>query len=266
MKPLLLLLTLMTFAVQAGLITEERRYEVNGKTYRGYLALDDTAPAPLPGVLVVHEWWGHNDYVRERARMLAELGYAAFAIDMYGDGKTATHPDQAGAFAKASLASLPKAEQRFNAALALLAADSRVDGSRLAAIGYCYGGGVVLHMARAGAQLQAVASFHGSLAPKADPLPAHSPVAIAVFNGAADPLVPAEQVTAFREEMMNANADHLLVNYEGALHAFTNPDADRTAAEFGLPLAYNQAADRDSWQRLQTFLKEKLEPENESAQ
>ena len=254
MKPLLLL-TLMTFAVQAGLVTEERRYEVNGKTYRGYLALDDAAPAPLPGVLVVHEWWGHNDYVRERARMLAELGYAAFALDMFGDGKTATHPDQAGAFARASLASLPEAEQRFNAALALLAADSRVDGSRLAAIGYCYGGAVVLHMARVGADLRAVASFHGSLTPKGNPLPAHSPIRIAVFNGADDKMVPTEQVTAFRNEMEQAGADYQLVNYPG----FTNPESNKAAAEYGLLVGYNQAADEDSWQRLQEFLRESLE-------
>ncbi len=253
-----LLFMLLSTALHAEVITEERDYQVDGQTFRGYFAIDRTATTPLPGVLVVHEWWGLNDYVRERARMLAELGYAAFALDMYGDGNTATHPTQAGAFAEASLSSLPQAEQRFNAALALLAADERVDGSRIAALGYCYGGGVVLHMARAGAKLKAVASFHGSLAPKSAPLPSHSPVRIAVFNGAADPLVPAAQVAAFREEMEQAGADYLLINYPGALHGFTNPAANETATEFGLPLGYDKAADEDSWQRLQVFLNQSL--------
>lgn len=253
------LLMLLTTTVHAALITEERDYQVGDQTFRGYLAMDDSATSPLPGVLVVHEWWGLNDYVRERTRMLADLGYAAFALDMYGEGKTATHPDQAGEFAQASLASLPRAETRFNAALALLADDPRVDGSRMAAIGYCYGGAVVLHMARAGANLRAVASFHGALTPKGNPLPTHSQTRIAVFNGAADPMVPAEQVTAFRNEMAQTGADYSLVSYPGARHGFTNPASDLAATEFGLPLGYDRAADEDSWQRLQEFLRESLE-------
>ncbi|PSJ47862.1 dienelactone hydrolase [Zobellella endophytica] len=248
------LLLAVGFPAQAALVTEELDYQVDGQSYKGYLAFDDSIEQPVPGVLVVHEWWGHNDYVRRRAEMLAELGYVALALDMYGDGKQAAHPTQAGEFAQASMASLPQAERRFNAARDLLAGHERVDGGRIAAIGYCYGGGVVLHMARSDAALAAVASFHGTLTPRANPLPAGSPVRIAVFNGAADPMVPSEQVEAFRQEMDTAGADYLLVDYPGALHAFTNPDADRLAAEFNMPIGYDQTADQDSWQQLQTFL------------
>lgn len=249
---------LLACSAQAAVITEELEYRVGDQTFKGYLAIDDAHPGPVPGVLVVHEWWGHNDYARQRADMLAKLGYAALALDMYGDGRQASHPEQAGEFAQASLASLPQAEARFNAALALLAGDERVDGERIAAIGYCYGGGVVLHMARSGADLDAVASFHGSLTPLAAPLPAGSQTRIAVFNGAADPLVPAEQVAAFRQEMDAAGADYLLVDYPGALHGFTNPAADQAAARFGLPLGYDRDADQDSWRQLQAFLQASL--------
>ncbi len=247
------------FSTQAAVVTESISYQVDGQEFKGYLAFDDRKAAPLPGVLVVHEWWGQNDYIRRRAKMLAELGYVALALDMYGDGREARHPDKAGEFARASLASLPLAERRFNAAHALLAEHPLVAGSPMAAVGYCYGGGVVLHMARTDAPLAAVASFHGSLAPKANPLPAGSKIRIAVFNGAADPLVPAEQVAAFRQEMDAASADYFLVNYPGALHAFTNPDADRMAAEFKMPVGYDEAADLDSWRQLQTFLQDSFE-------
>lgn len=252
----LMVAALLGFSAQAAVVTESVTYQVDGQEFKGYLAFDDSRTSPLPGVLVVHEWWGLNDYIRHRAEMLAEVGYVALALDMYGDGKAASHPAEAGEFAKASLASLPLAERRFNAAREQLARHPRVAGSPIAAIGYCYGGGVVLHMVRSGAPLAAVASFHGSLTPKANPLPVGSKTRIAVFNGAADPLVPAEQVAAFQQEMETAGADYLLVNYPGALHAFTNPEADRVAAEFNMPVGYDEAADRDSWSRLQTFLQE----------
>lgn len=239
---------------EAAVVSENLDYEVDGQHFTGYLAFDDSHSDARPGVLVVHEWWGLNDYVRRRADMLAELGYVALALDMYGDGRQASHPQEAGEFAQASMASLPLAERRFNAARDLLAGHERVNGEQIAAIGYCYGGGVVLQMARAGAKLAAVASFHGNLTPRANPLPANSPIRIAAFNGAADPLVPAEQVAAFEQEMQAANADYFVVNYPGALHAFTNPAADKAAAEFGMPIGYDKAADTDSWQRLQLFL------------
>lgn len=252
----LMVAAILGFSAQAAVVTESVSYQVDGQEFKGYLAFDDSLTSPLPGVLVVHEWWGLNDYIRHRAVMLAELGYVVLALDMYGDGKEASHPAEAGEFARASLASLPLAERRFNAAREQLARHPLVAGSPIAAIGYCYGGGVVLHMARSGAPLAAVASFHGSLTPKANPLPADSKTRIAVFNGAADPLVPAEQVAAFQQEMETAGADYVLVNYPGALHAFTNPEAERVAAEFKMPVGYDQAADLDSWSQLQTFLQE----------
>ena len=207
-----------------------------------------------PGVLVVHEWWGLNDYARMRAQKLAELGYVALAVDMYGGGKLATHPDDAKKFAGEVMSNMPEAKARFEAARALLASDPRVDSSKIAAIGYCFGGGVVLNMARAGEPLAAVASFHGMLAGPEPMKPGAFAGHILVATGGADPFVPAEQVEGFKKEMDAAGAHYEVVVYPGAQHAFTNPDANAAATEFKLPLAYDAAADAASWQKLEALL------------
>jgi dienelactone hydrolase len=207
-----------------------------------------------PAVLVVHEWWGLNDYARMRAKKLAEQGYVALAVDMYGGGKLAAHPDDAKKFAGEVLGNMPEAKARFQAARALLAADPRVDASKIAAIGYCFGGGVVLHMARAGEPLAAVASFHGMLG-SAEPMkPGVFTGPILVATGGADPFVPGEQVEAFKKEMDAAGAHYEVVVYPEAKHGFTNPDATAVGAQFQMPLAYDASADAASWQKLQALL------------
>jgi dienelactone hydrolase len=240
----------------AVVITKEIDYQVGGTTLKGYLAYNDAIKGQRPGVLVVHEWWGLNDYVRKRARMLAKLGYAAFALDMYGDGKQAQHPDDARKFSSEVRKNLPLEKERFTAALDVLRGDKHVDPQRVAAIGYCFGGGVVLEMARRGVDLAGVASFHGMLA-TSDPAQAGEVKAsILVMTGADDPFVPAEQVVQFKQEMDAAHVDYEVITYPGAKHGFTNPDADAYGQKFNLPLAYNKTADQKSWQELKRFLQQ----------
>lgn len=229
-------------------------YAAPGVTLKGYYAHDDAKAGKRPGVLVVHEWWGHNDYARKRARMLAEMGYAALAVDMYGDGKTAMHPDDAGKFAAETTKNFEVARARFQAAQEFLSRQPQVDGKRLAAIGYCFGGGVVLNMARQGADLRGVASFHGSLAPANAARPGSVKAKLVVFNGADDPFVKAEAIEAFKKEMTEAKADFRFVNFPGAVHSFTNPDSDELGKKFNMPLRYDAAADQKSWSELKTFL------------
>jgi dienelactone hydrolase len=239
----------------AALRTEVVEYRLGDETFSGYLAWDDAVEGKRPGVLVVHEWWGHNPYARRRAEMLAGLGYTAFALDMYGGGRLAEHPDEAKAFMSAVTSNMPAAEARFSKALEVLQRQDTVDPERVAAIGYCFGGGMVLHMARAGMDLDGVASFHGSLGTQSPAQPGRVKASVLVLNGAADPFVPPEQVQAFEQEMQAAGVDFTLVNYPGVKHSFTNPDADRFGEQFDMPLAYDAAADADSWKQLQAFLK-----------
>jgi dienelactone hydrolase len=237
----------------AEVVTEELIYRHGDTEMRGMLAYDNASQEARPGILVVHEWWGQNDYPRERARGLAALGYAALAIDMYGDGRTAAHPDDAGKFASVVGGNLPLARARFEAALAALREQPTVADDKIAAIGYCFGGGVVINMARLGTDIDGVVSYHGSLTTSDPAGPGDIKTRVLVFNGADDPLVTADQIEAFRNEMDTAGADYQFVNYSGALHGFTNPDADEKGTEFGLPLAYDPEADRDSWERTQKF-------------
>jgi dienelactone hydrolase len=235
--------------VLAEVIGQEISYQYGDTVMNGYLAYDDAIKGKRPGVVVVHEWWGHNAYVRQRADMLARLGYVALAVDMYGDGKTADHPEDAGKFAGAAKKDMNVAKERFQAALNLLNAQSSTDSSKTAAIGYCFGGGLVLEMARMGVDLDAVASFHGSLG-TASPTQSVIKPRILVFNGGADPFVKPEQVAAFKKEMDAAGADYEFIEYPGVKHSFTNPDADEFGQKFNLPLQYDAAADKASWQAM----------------
>ncbi len=234
---------------------EEVTYQAGDTTLEGYIAWDANKAGPRPGVLVVHEWWGHNDYVRRRARMLAEEGYAAFALDMYGDGKQAAHPEDAKKFMMETLSSADIAKTRFSAALDLLKNHPKTEPTKIAAIGYCFGGAVVLQMARSGADLDGVASFHGNLSTESPAAPGVIKAKILVLHGADDPFVPKEQVDAFKEEMDAAGADYTFIAYPGAVHAFTNPAATETGKKFNMPLAYNEEADRKSWAELREFLR-----------
>jgi len=235
-----------------GIVGEEVAYEADGITMQGYLAYDENADGKRPGVLVVHEWWGHNDYARQRARMLAKLGYIAFAVDMYGEGKNTEHPQEAGAFAMAAKSNIEGARVRFEKALEVLASNERTDVEDMAAIGYCFGGGVVLEMARMGVELDGVVSFHGSLDTDNPAQPGQVKASVLVLNGDNDPYVKPEVVSAFKEEMDAADVDYQFVGYD-AVHSFTSPDADRYGEEHGLPLAYDEEVDRASWKAMQDF-------------
>lgn len=248
-----LLIVLLALPVHAAVVTEDVEYEAGGARMIGYLAYDDSVSGPRPGVLVVHEWWGLNDYARSRARQLAELGYTALAIDMYGDGRQADHPERAGALAQEVNGRWDDARARFAAALDLLRAHETTDDDRTAAIGYCFGGGMVLNMAREGVDLKGVVSFHGSLAGQSRAQPGEVSARILVLHGADDPFVPAAEVEGFKAEMAAAGVDYRFVAYPGAVHGFTNPDADRFGAAFGMPLAYDAEADQASWREMRGF-------------
>jgi len=247
-------LCLGTGAAQAAVVGKTIEYSDNGVTLKGYLAWDDAIQGKRPGVLVVHEWWGLNDYARKRARMLAGMGYTALAVDMYGDGKTAQHPDDAGKFSAMVSKNLPLEKSRFDAAKKLLESQKTVEPGAIAAIGYCFGGGVVLNMALMGEDLKAVASFHGALPTGVEVKPGQVKARVAVFTGADDPFSPPQKVEAFEAEMKAAGADYSLTSYPGAKHSFTSPEADALGKKFNLPLAYNAAADKDSWHKLGQLL------------
>lgn len=242
----------------AGVSGREVEYRLGDTVFKGFLANNSDVKGKRPAVLVVHEWWGHNAYARKRARMLAEQGYTALAVDMFGDGKTARHPDEAGKFAGQLMKNKAVAEARFNAALAFLKQEPSVDPTRIAAIGYCFGGGIVLHMARQGADLKGVVSFHGTLATDTPAKPGAVKARVLVFNGEADKMVPPDQVAAFKNEMSRAGASYRYVGYPGVMHSFTNPAANRYAKKFKLPMAYDKNADQDSWAQAVAFLKDIL--------
>lgn len=241
-------------AEQASTIAEEEiSYTADSLTMKGFLCYDKSVSGKRPAVLVVHEWWGHNEYARERARMLAKLGYTALAVDMYGDGKQAAHPEDAGKFSGEVMKNIPSAEARFRAAMDVVKNHASVDASKIAAIGYCFGGGVVLHMARIGTDLDAVVSFHGSLGALHKPESGGIKAEILVCHGADDPFVPSEAIGAFKQEMDEAEATYEFIAYDGAVHSFTNPGADENGKKFNLPLAYNAAADSASWASTQVL-------------
>jgi dienelactone hydrolase len=262
MKTLLwkLHLIVLVLGITGTLMAEPRiqgravEYSAQGAVMKGYLAYDENVKGKRPGVLVVHEWWGHNEYARKRARMLAELGYTALAVDMYGDGKQAAHPEDAGKFSSEVMKNLDVAKARFIAALDFLRPQPTVNPERIAAIGYCFGGGVVLNMARQGVDLKGVASFHGSLAAVKPARSGEVKAKILVLHGADDKFIPQQQIDAFKEEMKSAGADFQFFSYPGALHSFTNPEADEFAKKFKMPVAYNADADKQSWNELKKFL------------
>jgi dienelactone hydrolase len=240
-------------AAHAALKTQPIEYRQGDTTLQGFLAYDDAAKGKRPGVLVVHEWWGHNEHARKQAVRLAKAGYVGFALDMYGKGKVATHPKDAQAFMEEATKDGQALAARFQAALEVLKQQPQVDAEHVAAFGYCFGGTVALAMARAGADLDAVATFHAGLAPPTGPAEKGKvKPRILVQTGGADPMVPAAQVEAFRKEMKAAGANVEVVTYPKARHSFTNPDADKTGME---GLRYDAAADQKSWSAAMKFLK-----------
>jgi dienelactone hydrolase len=233
--------------------TERIEYRHDDTVLEGYLAWDDAIEGPRPGVLVVHEWWGLDDYTRGRAEQLAELGYVAFALDMYGKGVHTQDPQEAARLSGVLAEDRQRGRDRAMAGLNVLAAHPLVDPQQMAAMGYCFGGTVSLELAREGAELAGVVSFHGSLG---TPMPAQADTLrarILVLHGADDPLVPIEDINRFRREMTEARADWQFISYGGAVHSFTNPQADR----HGIPgVAYDERADRRSWEHMKVFFAE----------
>jgi dienelactone hydrolase len=242
-----------------GIRSSVVEYVCQGDTLVGNIAWDGSVEGKRPVVLVVHEWWGNNDYSRRRSEMLAEAGYLALAVDLYGKGKRAQDPAGAGALAKEAYSDPARLAARFAAAIEVVNARPEADREHTAAIGYCFGGGVLLGLSRQGLELDAVASFHGSLTTETPAAPGSIKPALLVLHGEADAMVTAEHVAAFREEMAKAEARLEFVGYPGATHAFTNPAATATGKTYDLPIAYDAAADADSWKRLLAFLKAELQ-------
>lgn len=250
-----LTILLLLAATANGAIKErEIDYESDGVVLRGLLAYDDALSGKRPAVLVVHEWSGHDEHARNSARRLAEAGYVAFALDMYGEGKQAHHPKEAAALLTEIRTNLPLMQARFDAALNLLRAQSNVDSGRVAAIGYCFGGTVVLEMGRAGKDLRGVVSLHGALDTAAPAKAGVVKAEILVLTGGADPLVPRAQVDALDRELSAARARYKIVTYPDAKHSFTNPASTEYGKKFGLPDEYNAVADRQSWREMLAFL------------
>jgi dienelactone hydrolase len=233
----------------------EIEYATDSTNMKGYIAYDQTDDSKRPGILVVHEWWGHNEYARERADMLAELGYVALAVDMYGDGKVAEHPDDAGKFTQEVISNIDEAKARFESALSTLKSHPNVDAEKIGAIGYCFGGSVVLSMANAGFDLDAVAAFHAGLGLPIQPDSGTVKTKVLVCNGEDDPFIPEEQVSDFRYIMDAAGVDYKYIAYPGAVHSFTSKYADEMGAKFDMPLAYQAEADSASWAEMQALFK-----------
>ncbi len=237
----------------AEIQTKTIPYQHGDMPLEGFLAWDDARTGKRPGVLVVHEWWGLNEYARARARQLAGLGYVAFAVDMYGKGQVTTHPDQAATWMKQVQADVKLWQARALEGLAVLRSQQNVDPQHLAAIGYCFGGATVLQLAYSGADVKGVVSFHGAL-----PLPAGSQAQsanakILIAHGNADPFLNEEHVRKFRQALDVANLDWHMVVYARARHSFTNPGADAHGID---ALKYDRQADERSWKHMQLFFGE----------
>jgi dienelactone hydrolase len=249
----ILCLILTTSNAMATIVTKDVTYKAGDTSLKGYVAYDDQKQGKLPAVVVVPEWWGNNDYPKRRARMLAELGYVAFAADMYGDGKTTEDAKQAGEWAGAARKDMDALVARFNAAVDQLKGMPNVDPNKIGAIGYCFGGGVALEMAKRGADLAGVVSFHGSV-PTDHPENAKKIKGqVLVLTGADDPMVPKTEVDKFDKQLTDAGVKHRVVAYPSAVHAFTNSDVDRYHLNGA---KYNADADAKSWDAMKQFFAE----------
>jgi len=255
MKTLSVVLFVLGFAAmgQAAIKTEVVEYKQGDKVLEGFVAYDDASQEKRPGVLVVHQWKGLGDYEKKRAEMLAKLGYVAFAVDIYGKDIRPADTQSAGAEAGKYKKDRALLRARVNAGLAELRKQPLVDTSRIAAIGYCFGGTTVIELARSGADILGVVSFHGALDSPHPEDGKNIKCKVLALHGADDPFVPAADVAAFEEEMRQAKVDWALVKYGGAVHSFT----DWNMKDNSLPGAlYNEKADRRSWEDMQQFFGE----------
>ena len=252
MKSLALILATLLSGLNAlgAIRTKTIEYQSGGQTFEGFLAYDDAAKSPQPGVLIVHQWKGLTDYEQKRAEMLGKLGYVAFCADIYGKGVRPTEVKDAGALAGKYKGDRALYRERLKAALDVLASQPQVEKSKLAAMGYCFGGTGALEVARSGAPVLGVVSFHGGLG---TPSPADAKAIkgrVLVLHGADDPFVPPVEVEGFKKEMADAEVGYEFVAYAGAVHSFTHWTAGDDASKGA---AYNKAADEQSWEAMRKF-------------
>jgi dienelactone hydrolase len=240
----------------AAIVTKTVDYEFDGAKLKGFLAYDDASTEKRPGVLVVHEWWGLNEYAKERCKKLAELGYVAFAVDMYGDGKSVDHPDDARKMATAVRENLKTWRGRAEAGLKQLTSQPNVDATKVAAIGYCFGGSTCLQLAYSGADLKGVATFHAALpTPSADEAKAIKPK-IYIAHGEDDFFIPKEAIEKFKKVLDESKVTYTFESFPGVVHSFTVPGADKIGMK---GMKYDKAADEKSWKEMQALFKETLE-------
>ena len=222
-------------------------YNDGQTTMKGFVVYDDARKGKRPGIVVVHEWWGITKHIHDEARRLASQGYTAFIADMYGDAKTVDNPKDADALSESVMNNPGAMESRFKAAREQLAKQSTVDPARIGAVGYCFGGAVVLNMARAGADLDGVVGFHASLGLNTPPpAPGTVKARILVLNGADDPFEKKEEYAKFKGDLDAAKADYRVIEYPGAVHAFTNPEATALGKKFNLPLRYDPKVNKEA--------------------
>ena len=259
MKHMLKFITASLFCIimvnaKATIKEEVVFYKAGDKTMKGVIVYNDAAKKASPAVMIVHEWWGLTEYPIMRAHMLAELGYVAFCVDMYGEGKIADNLADAQKYSGEVYSNPEVLKQRFMAAYDTLIKNPKVDKNKVAAIGYCFGGTVALNAATMGVPLVGVVSFHGGLAgikASAEPLKTK----ILVCHGGADKFISEEDITNFKKQMEIAKASYEFKVYEGGLHAFTNPKSTENGKKFGIPIAYNEVADKASWNDMKAFFK-----------
>jgi len=254
------LLTLLAFAASADAAVQSKKvtYKHGNTDCYGYLAWDDAIEGPRPGVLVVHEFWGLDAYAKRRVDQLAGMGYIAFAADMYGEGKHADHPNNAREMMMAVRANVDDWRKRGLEALDVLKSQPQCDKTKLAAIGYCFGGSTVQQLAYAGTDLKAIVSFHGGLITPTDDQAKSIKSGVLICNGADDSFISADSIKSFRDALDKNGVKYEFVNYPGAVHSFTVLEADEAAAKFNIPIKYNKAADEKSWADMKALFKEKL--------
>ncbi len=238
---------------RAAVVGEEITYtSADGTRLKGYIAVDEARKGKRPGIVVIHEWWGCNEYARYRADMLAALGYVAIAADMYGDGKEGPTPKEAGALAGPFYSNPQLVQERIEAAVKKLKEHPETDPDQLACMGYCFGGSMSLTAAKLGMDFKAVVSFHGGLA-GIPAEPGKTKAKILVCHGAADKFISEEELNNFRKNLDEVKADYTFIAYPDATHAFTNPKATENGKQFNIPIAYNAIADKKSWEDMKAF-------------
>lgn len=257
-KPILFLSMVALFSVscmnqtQPKVMEKTITYKLDTNELKGFAAFPSDTTVKRPGIIIVHEWWGLNDYIKSRARQLAELGYVAFAADMFGNGKIAVDPKQAMEYTAPFYKDPTLAKKYLDAALKEILSLKQTDENKIAAIGYCFGGYIVLNAAKLGADLKGVVSFHGGLGG----VPVNKSLLkakILICQGDSDKFVTPADVSLFRRQMDSAGVDYTFKSYPNATHAFTNPEATNLGKKFNMPIAYNAQADSASWKEMQDF-------------